>query len=109
MNFQIGETSDSHGGRYEDDCLLGCCAIQSDRSLQTFQRCLLLTSSGRSLVMEAVSTSETSVNFYHTTQLNIPEDNHLQLSDSLLNVTLDVTVISIGGKYSDGNSCSVMF
>jgi hypothetical protein len=29
------------------------------------------------LMMEAVSTSETSVNFYQTTQRNIPEDSHL--------------------------------
>jgi hypothetical protein len=29
------------------------------------------------LLYEAVSTSETSVNFYHTTQRNIPEDSHL--------------------------------
>jgi hypothetical protein len=28
--------------------------------------------------MEAVSTSETSVNFYQTTRRNIPEDSHLQ-------------------------------
>jgi hypothetical protein len=28
-------------------------------------------------MMEAVSTSETSVNFYVTTRRNIPEDNHL--------------------------------
>jgi hypothetical protein len=27
--------------------------------------------------MEAVSTSETSVNFYETTRRNIPEDSHL--------------------------------
>jgi hypothetical protein len=27
--------------------------------------------------MEAVSTSETSVNFYQTTRRNIPEDSHL--------------------------------
>jgi hypothetical protein len=30
------------------------------------------------LMMEAVSTSETSVNFYHTTQRNNTEDSHLQ-------------------------------
>jgi hypothetical protein len=30
------------------------------------------------LMMEAVSTSETSVNFYQTTRLNITEDCHLQ-------------------------------
>jgi hypothetical protein len=29
------------------------------------------------LMMEAVSTSETSVNFYETTWRNIPEDSHL--------------------------------
>jgi hypothetical protein len=28
------------------------------------------------LMMEAVSTSETSVNFYQTTRSNIPEDSH---------------------------------
>jgi hypothetical protein len=34
-----------------------------------FVQCTLLT--------EAVSTSETSVNFYHTKRRNISEDNHL--------------------------------
>jgi hypothetical protein len=29
------------------------------------------------LMMEAVSTSETSVSFYQTTRHNIPEDSHL--------------------------------
>jgi hypothetical protein len=29
------------------------------------------------LMLEAVSTSETSENFYQTTQRNIPEDSHL--------------------------------
>jgi hypothetical protein len=28
------------------------------------------------LMMEAASTSDTSVNFYHTTERNIPEDSH---------------------------------
>jgi hypothetical protein len=31
----------------------------------------------RSIMMEAVRISETSVNFYETTQRNIPEDSHL--------------------------------
>jgi hypothetical protein len=31
------------------------------------------------LMMEAASTSETSVNFYQTTQCNNPEDNHPNL------------------------------
>jgi hypothetical protein len=30
-------------------------------------------------MVEAQSTSETSVNFYHTTWLNIPEDSHLHI------------------------------
>jgi hypothetical protein len=30
-------------------------------------------------MMEAVSTSETPINFYQTTRCNIPEDSHLQL------------------------------
>jgi hypothetical protein len=29
------------------------------------------------MMMDAVSISETSVNFYQTTQRNIPEDSHL--------------------------------
>jgi hypothetical protein len=37
-------------------------------------------SSGRwvTLMIEAESTSETSLNFYQTTRLNIPEDSHIQ-------------------------------
>jgi hypothetical protein len=33
----------------------------------------------RSLMMEVVRTSETSVNFYQTTRCNITEDSYLQL------------------------------
>jgi hypothetical protein len=42
------EVSGSHGAEYEDGCLLGCCTVLFSRSLPTFQRCLLPTSSGRS-------------------------------------------------------------
>jgi hypothetical protein len=45
---------------YEDDCILGYCAIITP-------------------VMKAASISETSVNFYQSTQRSIPED---QLSAS---------------------------
>jgi hypothetical protein len=39
-------------------------------------------------MMNAVSTSETSVSFYDTTRLNIPEDNHLHLvAVTTLNLT----------------------
>jgi hypothetical protein len=60
MTFSKKNISGSHGGEYEDGCLLGCCA----------------------LMMEAGSTSETSVNFYQTTLRNNPEDGcfHVQKS-----------------------------
>jgi hypothetical protein len=47
---RMGDVSAHYDGKYEDDCLLGCCA------------------------------SETSVNFYQTTRCNILEDSHLQFS-----------------------------
>jgi hypothetical protein len=47
---------------YEDDRLLECCAVCVGDIV---------------LMMEAVSTSETSVTFYQTIQRNIPEDSHL--------------------------------
>jgi hypothetical protein len=47
------EISGSHGGEYEDGCLLGCCVVWSGGSSPTFQRCLL-----------------PSENFYQTTRRN---------------------------------------
>jgi hypothetical protein len=35
-----------------------------------------------SLMMEAVSTSETSVHFYHTTRCNILEERHIRCSEN---------------------------
>jgi hypothetical protein len=35
------------------------------------------------VIMEAVSTSETSVNFYRTTRRNIPEDSHFHTRRSM--------------------------
>jgi hypothetical protein len=61
------EISGSHGGKYEDDCLLVCSLVK-------------LTDVSEALMMEAVSTPETSVNFYQATWRNIPEDSHLQLT-----------------------------
>jgi hypothetical protein len=37
----------------------------------------MLAASNIALMMEAASTSETSVNFYQTTRRNNPEDSHL--------------------------------
>jgi hypothetical protein len=61
--------SGSHGDEYEDGCLLGCCFVYSGKSLLTFQL--------RAPMNEAAGTSETSVNIYQTTRLNIPEDSYL--------------------------------
>jgi hypothetical protein len=36
------------------------------------------------LIMEAASTSETSVNFFQTTQRNNPEDSRLQIHELLI-------------------------
>jgi hypothetical protein len=33
------EISGSHGGEYEDDCLVGCCAVYSGRNRLTFRKC----------------------------------------------------------------------
>jgi hypothetical protein len=38
----------------------------------------VVTASIVTLMMEAVSTSETSANFYQTTRRSIPEDNYLR-------------------------------
>jgi hypothetical protein len=33
------ESSCHYGSEYEDGCFLGCCAVESGRSLLMFQRC----------------------------------------------------------------------
>jgi hypothetical protein len=43
---QICGICDQMRSRGEDGCLLVCCALQSGRSLQTFQKCLLVPLSG---------------------------------------------------------------
>jgi hypothetical protein len=65
MDYKSGTVSGSRGSEYDDDCLLGCCAVSSGRILPTFQRAII------ALIMEAVRTSETSVNFYETTRCSI--------------------------------------
>jgi hypothetical protein len=70
----IVKISGSHGGEYEDDRLLGFCAVHS---LVENYRLI-------ALMMEAVSTSETSANFYETIRCNIPEGRHLQRVDKFL-------------------------
>jgi hypothetical protein len=52
----IGEISGSHSGEYKDDFFWD----------------------EITLIMEAASTSDTLVNFYHTTRRYNPEDSHLR-------------------------------
>jgi hypothetical protein len=51
-----------------------------DRSTQTLETSVFVRAIA--LMMEAISTFETSVNFYHTTLRNIPADSRLR--DSIL-------------------------
>jgi hypothetical protein len=50
-----------------------CSMVETDRR---FRGAYCLHHQG-ALVMEALSTSETSVDFYHTARRNIPEESHL--------------------------------
>jgi hypothetical protein len=70
----ICEISGSHGGEYEDGCLLGCCAVY-----RSYRGACSLHHQAITLMMEAANTSEASVNFYQTTRGNNPEDSHLLL------------------------------
>jgi hypothetical protein len=67
---------------------------------------VLIASIVIALMMEAVNTSETSVNFYQTTQHNIPEDSHLHtcrrdnpkshlLCNILIEFTIPMTVVRL--------------
>jgi hypothetical protein len=51
--------------------------------LEVLTTCIIRTMSA--LMMEAVSPPETSTDFYHITQCNIPEDSHLLVAKAYLN------------------------
>jgi hypothetical protein len=73
------EISGSHGGEYENYCLVSYCVVWQkfvDVS-EVFTAIIRIA-----LMMKAVSTSETSVNSYETAQGNIPEDSHLRCESS---------------------------
>jgi hypothetical protein len=59
----LEETDDSYYS-LEDDCLLDCCALQSCRIYRRFRGAWRLIA----LMMEAASTSQTSVNCYQITE-----------------------------------------
>jgi hypothetical protein len=65
LHFGDEACSDSQCGEHEYDFLLVLCAV-------------LTASIIRPLLMEVVSTSETSVNFCETTRRSISEDSHLR-------------------------------
>jgi hypothetical protein len=65
------EISSSHGAEYEVWSLLGCSAVVT---LKLATASIIRTIA---LMMEAVHTSETSVNFNVTTRRYIPEDSKL--------------------------------
>jgi hypothetical protein len=60
--FSLSMIWGSHGGEYEDGCLVGCSAVQTDVSLPTLQR------------------SEISVDSYQSTRRYNPVDSHLVLA-----------------------------
>jgi hypothetical protein len=70
------EISGSHGGEYEDGCLLGCCAASSVTEVSEVFAASIIRAI-IALMVEAASTSEMSVNFYQTAGRKNPEDNHL--------------------------------
>jgi hypothetical protein len=61
----FSEISGSYGDEYEDDRLLGYCAVFI------------------ALMMKAVSTFETSASFYETAKRNIPKGCHLHKVQTL--------------------------
>jgi hypothetical protein len=73
--LDLCEISQSHDNKYE-------CVFRDRWSL-----CLSPGWSLISLMMEAASTLETSVNFYQITRRNIPEDSHLHSVGSRLEVS----------------------
>jgi hypothetical protein len=82
--------SGSHGGEYQDGCLLGCWAMQSGRNWPKFQTCLLQWS--RQL---NYCSTEKSVNFYQTTRRNIPEDSPLHVE-----LMVSCSILSLANYYS---------
>jgi hypothetical protein len=73
------EISGSQGIEYEDERLLGCCADVVSSKMTEVSEVLAasIIRAVMTLIMEAVSTSETSVNFHETTRCSISEDDHL--------------------------------
>jgi hypothetical protein len=61
--------SGSHNGGYKDGYLLGCSDMYSGRSFTDIPEVHDVSVIREISFMEAINTSETSVNFYHTTYM----------------------------------------
>jgi hypothetical protein len=70
-----------------------CSLIEIDRRFRGVYRPI-------ALVMEVVSSSETSVNIYQTTRPNIPEDSHLH--DSFGCLVVYIRIVVFYGLYTTG-------
>jgi hypothetical protein len=78
---------------------MGYCAVPSGRSLPDVLE--VLAASIIREMMEAASTSETSVNFYQTARRNNPENSDLHTQCEILEVSLIADVI----KYTMSAEC----
>jgi hypothetical protein len=63
----------SHGGEYEDGCLVGCWALWTGRILLTFQRCLLPPLSGWWLIHRPLPDDEGSKHLWNSPSFTEPE------------------------------------
>jgi hypothetical protein len=93
------EISGSHSFKYEDD-VLGCCAVYFNRCIQKFHRCLTAIMRVVVLMVESVSTSETSVYFWDA-ELRISQDScHSVLWKCRQNEAMKKRHLSlVNGKY----------
>jgi hypothetical protein len=63
----------------KDGRLLRCCVLQSPRNLTTFKRYYSIITTPTALMMDAVSTSETSVTSYQTTRRNTRDERNIYI------------------------------
>jgi hypothetical protein len=74
----LREISGSHGGVDEDDSSGMLHSVVWYKFTDVSEVLIASIIRKMNLMMEAASTSQTSVKFYQTTRRNIPEDSHLQ-------------------------------
>jgi hypothetical protein len=67
--------------RYEDDCLLGCCAPGLVDNVRRFGGAYCLHQ--REIMIKAVKSSDMSINIYQTRRRNIPKVSYIQKASNL--------------------------